>query len=168
MKSSLIRLAHGLTVVTESIAAVLLVAVVLMNLGQICFRYLINDPLSWTEETMRYTMVWVVFLAGSAALFRGEHMVINVFSGLRSPLIRHIQHIGVLLFIGAFCLLLAVKGIPVALDNARQVSPAVRIPMVWPYMAVGAGGVLMLIKVAALMMLPPEAMDEEQRQENAP
>lgn len=168
MRTRIVKLAHWITVSSESIAAVLLVAVVLMNLAQVTFRYVLNDPLSWTEESMRYATVWMVFLAGSAALFRGEHMVINVFAEVRSPRVQWALHIAVLGCIAAFSLLLVWKGVPVALRNARQLSPSMQIPMVWPYMAVGAGGALMLLKALALLMLPPQARAAEEDEENRP
>lgn len=168
MKDRAFRLGLRLTHLTEVVAALLLVAVIAMNLAQIFFRYVVVDPLSWTEETMRYSTTWLVMLAGSSALFRGEHMVISLFSSVGSPGFRRLINLSVLACIAGFCLLLMWEGFPAAIDNMRQVSPATRIPMTIPYMAVPVGATLMLIKVLCLMLLPEDALMREQAEENRP
>lgn len=166
MKNRAFWLGLKLANMTEIIAAILLVAVVLMNLAQVFFRYVLVDPLSWSEETMRYSTTWMVVLAGSSALFRGEHMVISLFDNLQSPRIRHLIRLSVLTCIGGFCVLLIWEGYPAAIDNMRQVSPATRIPMTIPYLAVPVGATLMLIKVLCLMVLPEDALKHEKLEEN--
>ena len=84
MKDRAFWLGLKLANMTEIVAAVLLVAVIVMNLAQVFYRYVLVDPLSWSEETMRYSTTWMVMLAGSSALFRGEHMVISLFDNVQS------------------------------------------------------------------------------------
>lgn len=144
-----LALANG----ADRLAAVLLVAVVAMNVAQIFFRYVLVDPLSWSEETMRYATVWMVLLAGSSALFRGEHMEISIFGKVRSERARHAIRLLVLSCIAAFCVLLVWEGSRAAIQNIEQRSPAVEIPMVIPYLAIPVGAALMLVKVICLMVL---------------
>lgn len=167
MNDRILRLGLRLTRATEAISAVLLVAVIVMNVGQIFYRYVLIDPLSWSEESMRYTTTWMVVLAGSAALFRGEHMVISLFDDVASPLVRRVIQLLVLACIGGFCVLLIWQGLPAAIDNMRQMSPAMQIPMTIPYLAIPVGAALMLIKVICLMILPEKALASELAEENA-
>lgn len=160
--------ARGLTRVTESVAALLLLGIVLINVLQVIFRYVIGIPVGWTEEVMRYSVIWVTFLASAAALYRHEHMTIDIAGSLlTSRLARRALHVLVLACIGFFCFMLAWEGIPLGLRNASQFSPSARIPMIWPYIAVAVGGVLMLLKVICLLLLPPHEerrlLDEEAR-----
>ena len=166
MKDRAFWLGLKLANMTEIVAAILLIAVVLMNLAQVFFRYVLVDPLSWSEETMRYSTTWMVMLAGSSALFRGEHMVISLFDNIQYPKIRNFIRLLVLACIGGFCILLMWEGFPAAIDNMRQVSPATRIPMTIPYMAIPVGATLMLIKVLCLMILPEDALKNETIREN--
>ena len=166
MKNRAFCLGLKLANMTEIVAAILLIAVILMNLAQVFFRYVLVDPLSWSEETMRYSTTWMVMLAGSSALFRGEHMVISLFDNIQYPKIRNFFRLLVLACIGGFCILLMWEGFPAAIDNMRQVSPATRIPMTIPYMAIPVGATLMLIKVLCLMILPEDALKNEVIREN--
>lgn len=166
MKDRAFWLGLKLTKMTEVISAVLLIAVILMNVAQIFYRYVLVDPLSWTGETMRYATTWMVMLAGSAALFRGEHMVISLFDSVQSKKIRNFVRILVLACIAGFCALLIWEGIPAAINNFSQNSPAMQIPMTLPYLAVPVGAALMLIKVLCLMVLPEDALKHEEAEEN--
>lgn len=143
---------------TESLTAVLLVAVVLMNLAQVFFRYVLVDPISWSEETMRYTTTWMVMLAAAPALLRREHMVVSLFESSASPVLRRGSNVVVYLLVIGFCALLMWQGYPAAIDNMRQVSPAVRIPMAIPYMAIPVGATLILIDALFMLMLPQNAL----------
>lgn len=158
------RLARG----TEAIAAVLLVAVILMNLAQVFFRYVLVDPISWSEETMRYTTTWMVMLAAAPALLRREHMEVNLFDAARSPAIRRAARLVGHLCVVGFCILLIIKGFPAAIDNMRQVSPAVRIPMTIPYISVPVGATLLLINALCMMVLPAETLKQFEDGEGAP
>ena len=143
----------GLVRLTEGAAAVLIGVVVVANAAQIFCRYVLVRPLSFTDETMRFSMVWVAFLAGSALVFRREHMAANLFDNPRWGVWRRIMGMVVLAAILGFALALTWFGWPLALRNAQQLSPSAQIPMVWPYVAVPVGGALMALYAAWLLVL---------------
>lgn len=156
MQSFAFRLSSWLTRATETIGALLMLAIVVMNLLQVFYRYVLFDPLGWTEEAMRYSVAWITFLVAGAVLFRGEQLSIDLFRDVLPAPVRRVQSILVLALMAAFCLLLVVYGWPQAIRNARQFSPSAQIPMVVPYISVVAGGVLMLLKAVCLAIVDPE------------
>jgi TRAP-type C4-dicarboxylate transport system permease small subunit len=156
VRNTALRLAERLTVATESIGAILMGSIVVINLLQVFFRYVVVAPLGWTEEAMRYSVVWITFLVAGAALFRGEQMILDMFGDALPPRLRRIQSILILLAVSAFCLILIVYGWPLALRNADQHSPTAQIPMIIPYMSVVVGGALTLVKAVCLMISGPE------------
>ena len=153
MSDIAVRVALGLTRLTEGISAVLLGAIVVVNVLQVFFRYVVGDPLGWTEEVMRYAVVWVTFLASVAAVYRGEHMAIEVIGPFLPPPAQRVLYILVLLCIAAFCAVLVWQGFPLAWRNAAQTSPSAEIPMIVPYVSVAVGGLLILVQVACLLVL---------------
>jgi TRAP-type C4-dicarboxylate transport system permease small subunit len=155
LRNGLHRFCVILTWTTETIAALLLAAIVIVNFLGVFYRYGLRDPIGWTEEAMRYAVVWATFLAASAALYRGEHMVLNVFEGLGAAWFRWSMHLLVLFCIAAFCLIVIWNGWPLAVRNWNQVSPTMNVPMFWPYVAVTVGFALMLLKAVVLMLMPP-------------
>lgn len=142
MLESLRRIASTLTRVTENIGAFLMALIIVVNFLQVFFRYVMFDPLGWTEEVMRYSVVWVTFLTAGAVFFHGEHMVVDALGRLLPPWLRKIQRFAVLGAIIAFCLVMVVYGVPLALRNMHQFSPSARITMIIPYSAVVVGSIV--------------------------
>ena len=68
---SLRRLSRGLSRCCETLAALILAIVCLLNLSQVLGRYAFGSSLGWAEETMRYSMMWVMML-GSARIISFE------------------------------------------------------------------------------------------------
>ena len=147
------RTAEILSRLTEGLSGLLLGAIVVINVLQVVFRYLVGAPVGWTEEVMRYSVVWLTFLAATAALHRGEHMVIDVLGPVLPYRLQRLVYVVVLLCIGIFCWVLVSEGLPLAIRNAAQTSPSARIPMIVPYVSVAVGGLLILIQVVCLLVL---------------
>jgi TRAP-type C4-dicarboxylate transport system permease small subunit len=133
-----------------------MLAIVVMNLLQVFFRYVLFDPLGWTEEAMRYSVAWMTFIVAGAVLYGGEQLSIDMLGGILPPKLRRLQSILVLLLISVFCFILVVYGWPQAVRNMKQVSPVAQIPMIVPYLSVVVGGALMLVKAICLIIADPE------------
>jgi len=140
--------ARVLAISTEIIAGLLLIAVTLLNLTQVGGRYFFSTGFSWTEEVMRYSMIWLMMLGSVACIFRVEHMGIEVLEGLVKPgMVRFVK--SALYSVAAiFCVVILYYGWPLALRNAAQTAPASGIPMIVPYAALPVGAALMLVQIA--------------------
>ena len=144
-------------------AGLLLLCTVCSDALAIIFRYGIDKPLIWTEEAQRYLMVWVAFVGGASCVASGDHMAIDLLSGLLPEWARRLRRLTILALTALYCGILVWKGIPLALGNADQLAPATGIPMTYPYLAVGIGGALMLcaalVRIAAELAGPPLPQD---------
>ncbi len=154
LQQVVLRFATALTQLCEVLAGLLVGGIVVVNLAQVVWRYVIDDPLEWSEEVMRYTMAWVMFIGSSAAIFRGEHMAAGLLDSLENPRLKTLLHYVILLAMLIFAGILAFFGTRYGLDTG-QVSPASGIPMEVAYLSVGVGGILMCIKILCLLVLPP-------------
>jgi len=132
-------------------AGLLLLCTVVSDALAIVFRYGIDQPLIWTEEAQRYLMVWVAFLGSASCVASGDHMAIDLLSGFLPAWAQRVRRVGLLALTAAYSGVLAWKGIPLALQNHDQIAPATGIPMTYPYLAVGVGGLLMLCAAATRM-----------------
>ena len=45
---------------------------------QIFFRYVLQSPLTWTEEAARYSFIWTVLLGAAFAVRRKEHVKMEI------------------------------------------------------------------------------------------
>ena len=132
---------------TETLACLLMIAVTALNLTQVGGRYLFDTGFSWTEEAMRYGMIWLMMLGSVACIYRAEHMGIEALEGLAG---RHGQLVKSALYTVAaiFLVFLLLYSWPLALRNAGQMAPASGVPMIFPYMALPVGAALMLVQIA--------------------
>lgn len=73
---------------TEWLAYGLVVFLVVVLALQVLFRYVLQLPLSWSEEAARFALVWLSMAAGTVAAYRGEHFV---FRWVTNFLPRHLQ-----------------------------------------------------------------------------
>lgn len=138
-------------------------AMFVVVLAQVVFRYVLAHPLPWSEELARYLMVWVACLAASEAYVKGNHVGVTLIVNAVRPKQRKIM---ILIIHSAVCVLMGVvvyQGFALSLMVGDQLSPAMELPMTWPYMAVPVGAVLIFIQAAALFFKqaagPPPGSD---------
>jgi len=133
---------------TEIAAGLLMILVTLLNLTQVGGRYFFSTGFSWTEEVMRYSMIWLMMLGSVACIFRVEHMGIEVLEGLVKPSLARFVKSALYSVAAIFCVVILIYGYPLALRNAAQTAPASGIPMILPYAALPVGAALMLVQIA--------------------
>jgi TRAP-type C4-dicarboxylate transport system permease small subunit len=152
---------------SEHLSAALILIVIVCNAAQIFCRYVLVRPLGFTDETMRSSMVWVTFLAGSGLVFRREHMATALFDHPRFNAVRHVVQAVIMLSIAAFAAVMTWNGWWLALRNAVQLSPSAQIPMIYPYIAIPVGGALVLVYALWLLFVPSAPLVEEAEEDAA-
>lgn len=126
-------------------AALILLAIVVLIFLQVLFRYVINQPLSWTVELSRFLFAWVSMLGAAAAapeIFdQGMDLVVRKFSEKTQVVVDAAARI--------FTALTASALIIYALDLVgrvhSQISSVLRIRMSFVYAAIPAGLILFLV-----------------------
>ena len=118
---------------------------------EVVFRYALMLPLFWTEEFARYCLVWSSLLGASVALKRGEHIAVTFFVH-RFP--RGVAPQAACVVSASIALFLAVMlwgGVHLVILTRHQLSPAMRIPMSWPYLAIPISSFIMLFHELTFM-----------------
>ncbi|MDJ0389553.1 TRAP transporter small permease [Roseomonas sp. E05] len=115
---------------------------------QVFARYVMGASLSWSEELMRYLMVWTVFLLAGLAYSRGEMLGMRfAVEALPASAARVVDAAGRLLIV-AFCLLVAWYGWDFADRTSAQQAVAFEVSLFWVHVSVAVGGLLMALHVA--------------------
>jgi|AntAceMinimDraft_1070359.scaffolds.fasta_scaffold156306_1 TRAP-type C4-dicarboxylate transport system permease small subunit len=65
------------------VAALLIITVTMI--GQVFSRYVLGQPLQWSEVISVYALVWLVFLGAAASSFSDEHVSIPSLTDRLSP-----------------------------------------------------------------------------------
>lgn len=106
---------------------------------QVFFRYVIQDPPTWTEELARFLFAWQIFLAAGLAFGRGAHIVVDalllVLPNGGQRLLSILSNALVLGFLGV----LVWQGVNMARLTSNTVSTAMNLNMGVVYAALPAG-----------------------------
>lgn len=132
---------------------VLMVAMTVVTFGQVFFRFVIVHSLPWSEEFSRYALVWASFLGASIALKRGLHIGVEAFVSKLPKEKRRLIYLMTLAVMIIFLFVVIIKGFQMASFNMRQSSPAMRIPMGFPYLAIPVGSLIMALHLLNEMIL---------------
>lgn len=127
-------------------------AMTVLILLQVFFRFVIYIPFPWSEECARYLMIWMGMLGSVIALKQGRHIGVSFFMEKLPPELGKkatlLVQTGMILFLGIVCW----QGILFSLFNADQLSPALEISMVIPFGAIPAGAFMMILVMVESML----------------
>jgi TRAP-type C4-dicarboxylate transport system permease small subunit len=127
------------------VMAILIAGMVVLIATQVCFRYVLNEPLAWTEEVARHLMIWSALLGAAVAYRRKGHLGMDILvMHLPERWKRIVETLLQAISIGFFGLLV-IHGIPLVERTMRQFSSAIRIPMGYIYLAIPVGSALVLL-----------------------
>jgi len=150
----IINMFYRLLKFIENNLVVILLGIMVVNVsvGVFC-RYVLNNSLSWTEEFARYLMVWFAFI-GMAIAYRDEShvnvgVIVDLFPSFFRQLIKIISYLVILWFLS----ILFFQTFKVLRVVSIQRSPAIRMPMMYPYLSVTFGSFLMSIEVIRLICI---------------
>lgn len=116
---------------------------------QIVSRYVFNAPLAWSDELVRYLLVWITFIGAGLAIRYSKlirlDLIFNIFP-LSDRVERIIRGIAMLLTI-TFCLIILFYSWEILQIVHKQKSSSMKIPMSIPYSAIPIGSLIMIINV---------------------
>lgn len=163
------RFCHAVNLGVEFLLALMVATTVGVTFVQVVCRYGFDSSLSWSEEAARYLFVWIIFLGSSSAARRGQHMAVDVISGMLPPAFRKWPATLVLLVGFVFFLTFGLLALRLAENAATQLSAGLQIPVSWVYAAGPAGALLILLQLFNGMLRSLAGLDRaEQAQGTAP
>ncbi|WP_372683459.1 TRAP transporter small permease [Desulfosarcina sp.] len=145
--------------------ALLMAGMVVIISAQVWYRFILNDPLSWSEEAGRYLFVWISFMGAAAGVRYQAHLGIDLMDKLLPPEAYRWVVVLVNLIIQIFLLMIIYWGFKILGIIQFQESASMHISMRYPYMAVPVGGIFMLINSLRIMVaaLQNRTLDREVR-----
>ena len=85
MQATLTKIKKGMNFLLSRIAAVLLSAMTLLVLYQVFTRYVLNSPAAFTEEIVKYLLIWTGFIGAAYAFSTRQHMALVLVRDRLSP-----------------------------------------------------------------------------------
>ncbi len=121
----------------------------------------------WTEETARYSFIWMVLVGCAAAVKHGNHVRVNILEIYTPPKISAaIKWISFGIFL-VFCGILLVGGIKVCQGLAAnpQRTAVLQVSTVWVYVSLPVGMTLTVFRLIQNMIRAAMVRNKEQEGE---
>jgi TRAP-type C4-dicarboxylate transport system permease small subunit len=129
----------------EWVCILLLVVVSLDLLLGVYSRYVLERTFTWYDEIARACFIWLVFLGAAVAVKRGAHFGLHMLVDGLPPRLKRAASVLTPLAIIAFSLALIVQGWKLVALGQFQTTAVMGMPVSWIYLAMPAGGVLMIL-----------------------
>ena len=155
MDSTLIR---RLTCGIECVLIVLSMGIAAVVFLQVVFRYVLRQPLFWSEELPRYLLIWMSFLAAALAQKTEAHINITLCLTWLPRRTQRWLHLGANLVILAFLGVLVYSGGLVVNITAHHRSTALQLPMGLVYAALPVGALLMMLYLVLQILQELQAL----------
>jgi len=135
-------------IIDKVMTAFLAIAMLSLLLGgtwQIFTRWVVRDPSTFTDEFLRYALIWSAMIGSAYCFYKNEHLALDLFSSKA----RGVPKILLTIFIEAAIIFFVVYvfiwgGIKVA-SNATNASSVMKIPFKVLYSVFPISGVLIVI-----------------------
>src|SRR5512133_1263205 len=114
--------------VVEGLVMLGLVVTLGSTLTQVFARYILNNPLSWSEELSRLVFIWTIFLGAGVMVRRGGHVAVDSLVMLFPKWLQKAAWILSIFVMAASCMVLVFYGWKI-LVTISSLSPALRVPM---------------------------------------
>ena len=139
-------LRKAMDLVVGGLCCLLLAGMVAVLAWQVFSRYALNDPSTFSEEALRYGVIWLSLLGAAYSTGQGTHMAIDLLRDMSTGRVRLALQILVpvsLMIFGIGVLLIGgMRGVQIA---GGQTSAVLRLPMAYVYASLPVSGALIAI-----------------------
>ena len=129
----------------EWIAGAVVLAEIVVLFGGVVARYVLHQPLVWSDELASILFLWLSMLGAVVALRRGEHMRMTALVAKLTPSTRALFDVLAVAAALAFLLMVAHPAIEYASEEAIVTTPALEISNAWRAAALPIGVALMIL-----------------------
>ncbi len=134
-----------MTRLLAGIATVLLSVMALLVLYQVFTRYVLNSPAAFTEELVRYFLIWTGFIGAAYAFVTREHMCMVLVRDSLSPAARRVLMTAIDVLILAFAVfVITIGGFKLALSAKKVFSALLGIPRSLVYAMAPVSGLFII------------------------
>lgn len=155
MKSAFLAFERWTSAIAMAGACLMLAIAAALGMFQIVMRFVLETPAEWTEVLIRFSLIWMVFLAIPMAFRQGAMVSVDVLHRWSPPRIQRILEVAVcaasLLLIG----ILIWWGWDYAQRGSVQTMAGLEsISMFWAYVAVPVGGLFCIPGIVGNLLDP--------------
>jgi TRAP-type C4-dicarboxylate transport system permease small subunit len=154
MRKTILQLDRWLTGTAWALACVLLAVIASLGMWQVVARFVLSQPSTWTEESMRRLLIWMVMLGTVVAFRRGAlvsvDLMLRTARGAWLRTVRWVITSTALVYLAV----LVWFGIDLVTRVRFQTFASMELSMGWAYAALPVGAALAMLAVVANHLEP--------------
>ena len=155
MKKTFLQLERWTTGAAMAAACLMLAIASSLGMFQIVTRFVLEQPAEWTEVLIRFSLIWMVFLAIPSAFRQGAMVSVDVLYRWSPPRIRRVLDYVVALAALALIGVIIWWGWDYAQRGGVQSMAGLEsVSMFWAYVAMPVGGVFSVIGILGNLVDP--------------
>ncbi len=140
--------------VVEQLCLVSMASMTFVVLLGVFFRYILQMPLSWTEELSRYLMIWAASLAISLGIKGNDHVGLTILvDSAKSKIGRVILETLIFFITLIFLVIMIYYSIQMVIEAKWQISQGLGITMVLPTLAIPVSMIIGLVQLVSRYIL---------------
>jgi len=164
MKKAFLMFERGTTFAALLGACAMLVIAATLGMFQIVTRFVLEQPAEWTEVLIRFSLIWMVFLAIPSAFRQGAMVSVDVLYRWSPPRVRRVLDYVVALAAQALIGVIIWWGWDYAQRGGVQSMAGLEsVSMFWAYLAMPVGGVFSAIGILG-NLIDPQRLELETAQ----
>jgi C4-dicarboxylate transporter DctQ subunit len=144
--------------IEEGIIWIIMLEMALLSFSQVVMRYVFHTAFSWSEEVLRFQMVFITFFGASLGAKQNAHINVKIFQMALPDRFSYYLRLIVWFISSLFSFALCYYGSLLALNikNFEQTTPALGIPTFIPYLSIPVGSFLMGIRFVIKFFSEPK------------
>lgn len=136
--------------IEDGLILTLIMVIVVSVFLQVFFRYVLQAPLSWTEELARSCLIWLTFIGSALAIRAKGHFALEIVTARLPGKTRIFWELTLMMITAVFLIVMIYNGIIMLPMLSLQVSASLQIPMSYIYLVISIGSSFMLFHVAVI------------------
>jgi len=144
-KSRLARICDRIERITLNVTMALCAIMLVVAWMHVTRRYVFNSALTWSEEFLRFSIVWYALLSASILHKRNGHLGITIFREMMPGKLQKFFQRVVMYLATLTVTVVTVSGTILVINTWGQITPALGISMSIPYAAIPVSFLLMTI-----------------------
>ena len=164
MKDVFLKFERFTTGVAMAVACAMLVLASSLGVFQIITRFVLEQPAEWSEVTIRFSLIWMVFMGIPTAFRQGAMVSVDVLYRWSPPRIRRL--LDFLVFAAALTLVIVIIWWGWDYANRGKVQSMIGledVSMFWAYLAMPVGGLFAVVGLVG-NLLDPQRLELETAQ----
>lgn len=130
----------------SSIMSLVMLVLIIFGTWQIFSRWILGDPSTFTDELLRYLLIWAGMIGAAYCFFHDKHIKLTlVTSRLKGKALTVLNVIGEIAVIVFVVYVYIYGGIQMVTGNVNQLTAVMRLPMSMIYACLPVSGVFVIL-----------------------